>query len=98
MDEKNLLGNLSEEKILMNALEKIASNPGLLDNISMPNINFPTMGGEVFWNNLAVYKGWRIQQNTLTHHCRILDPNDVRRAWGGMAAMEKVFQKLADSN
>ncbi len=86
------------EMMLVNALAKIASDPSLLDNISLPNVNFPTMGGEVMWNNLAKYKGWRIQQNTLTHHCRILDPDNVRRAWGGMDAMEKVFKKLADSN
>lgn len=67
-------------------------------SISMPNINFPTMGGEVFWNNIAKYKGWRIQENTITHHCRILDPDNVRRAWGSMDAMEKVFKKYADNN
>ena len=53
------------------------------------------MGGAVFWNDLAEYNGWRVQQNTLTQHCRILDPDDVRRAWGGMDAMEKLFKRLS---
>ena len=84
--------------VLVNVLEKIAENPEILDNLSMPNINFPTMGGEVMWNNLAVYKGWKIQQNTITHHCRIHDPQNVRIAWGGLAAMDKIFKRLAESN
>lgn len=87
-----------DQKILVDALMQIVANPSILDNISLPNINFPTMGGHVFWNNLAEYNGWRIQQNTLTQHCRILDPNDIRRAWGGMEAMEKLFKRLANSN
>lgn len=94
-----------EEKMLVAALQNIAENPqklkeivDMFDDVNLPNINFKTMGGHVFWNNLASYNGWRIQQNTLTHHCRILDPNDVRRAWGGLSAMEKVFMKMADSN
>ncbi|MDE6729277.1 MAG: hypothetical protein K2J71_00680 [Oscillospiraceae bacterium] len=80
------------------ALEVIVKNPDILDQLSLPNVNFPTLGGHVFWNNIAVYKGWKIQQNTLTHHCRIIDSNDIRRAWGGMDAMEKIFEKLADHN
>ncbi len=81
--------------IVMIALKNIVLNPSLLNDVSLPNINFPTMGGAVFWNDLAEYNGWRVQQNTLTQHCRILDPDDVRRAWGGMDAMEKLFKRLS---
>ena len=66
----------------------------LLRNSSMPNVPFPTMGGKVFWNELAECKGWRLQKNMITQHCRILDPDDVRRAWGGDDAMERLFGKL----
>lgn len=86
------------EDILIDALVAIVKNPSILNDLSLPNINFPTMGGIFFWNNLAKYNGWRIQQNTLTQHCRILDPNDVRRAWGGMDAMEKIFKRIASVN
>lgn len=79
-------------------LKKIVYNPDILDSLNMPNINFPTMGGEFFWNDLAHYNGWKIQQNTITHHCRILDSDNCRRAWGGISAMEKFFKKLADNN
>ena len=61
---------------------------------SLPNIPFPTMGGEVFWNDLANYNAWRVQQNQLTHHCRILKPDNVRIAWGGYKAMMNAFERL----
>lgn len=66
----------------------------LLRNASMPNIPTPTMGGKTFWNELAECQGWRLQKNMITQHCRILDPQDVRRAWGGDDAMERLFCKL----
>ena len=49
---------------------------------TLPNIPFPTMGGKVFWNNIAEKDGWKLQKNMFTSHCRVLDPNDVRVAWG----------------
>ena len=49
---------------------------------TLPNIPFPTMGGKVFWNTLAEKDGWKVQKNMFTGHCRVLDPNDVRMAWG----------------
>lgn len=67
---------------------------GLLENASLPNIPTSTMGGRVFWNELAECNGWRLQQNMITHHCRILDPENVRRAWGGDEAMAQLFGKL----
>lgn len=77
----------------------IAKNPDLLSNLGdMPNVKFQTMGGEIWWNDLASCDGWRIQQNTFFKNCRILDPNNVRRAWGGTDAMEKKFEKLANAN
>ena len=66
----------------------------LLQIASLPNIPTSTNGGHVFWKNLTECNGWRLQQNRITHHCRILDPQDVRRAWGGDEAMVKLFIKF----
>lgn len=85
----------------------IASNPNAAKNflsildeeISMPNIPMPTMGGEVFWNTLCEYKGWKLQQNMISHHARILDSNDIRIAWGtinGMIRALERFKKLSN--
>lgn len=84
------------KKILVKVLTSIAANPYLINKFSMPNINFPTMGGILFWNDIANVNGWRMQQNTLTQHIRILDPDNVRRAWGGLDAMERIFDKIAN--
>lgn len=84
------------KKLLAKALTLIAADPSLIRKLSMPNINFPTMGGILFWNDIARCNGWRMQQNTLTQHIRILDPNNVRRAWGGLDAMESIFSRITD--
>ena len=61
---------------------------------SMPNIPFPTMGGLVFWRNIAEFNGWKFQQNMLTQHARILDSDDVRIAWGTVDEMSRIMEKM----
>ena len=60
----------------------------------MPNIRIKTMGGKVWWRNLADYNGWRVQQNSVSKHCRIIDPDNYRIAWGGEEVMNTLFEKL----
>lgn len=62
--------------------------------LSLPNIPFPTMGGEVFWTTLVEYNGWKLQQNMFTHHARILDSDNVRIAWGTINGMEKAMDRM----
>lgn len=88
------------EMLVINGLTKIAKNPKsigrLLDILDspMPNIETSTMGGTIFWENLADVNGWRLQQNKIFGNCRIIDPNDVRKAWGGKQAMMRALEKL----
>ena len=79
---------------LVDLFKTLANARDALNGLSMPNIPLRTMGGHVFWNELAKVKGWKLQKNMFTGHCRILDPDDVRRAWGGEEAMLKTLQKL----
>lgn len=64
----------------------IIDNPELLDlflkNSPCFNINFITLGGKQKWNDICIHSGWRLQQNKLTSHMRVLDPGNIRRAWG----------------
>ena len=53
------------------------------------------MGGEVFWNNIAEYGGWKLQQNMITHHARILNSDNVRIAWGTINGMIKAMDRMA---
>ena len=77
------------------ALKFIASHPEIAlkvlnAELEMPNIPTPTMGG----HRLAEFNGYRLQQNQLTHHARILNANDVRIAWGTLSGMEKALDRL----
>ncbi len=48
------------------------------------NLNVPTktLGGREFWGDVTHFHGWRIQHNVITKHYRLIDGEDVRRAWG----------------
>lgn len=52
------------------------------------------MGGEIFWENIVNVDGWRLQKNKVFGNCRIIDPNNIRKAWGGEKAMIKALEKL----
>lgn len=80
--------------LAINALKLIAGNADKLKEISMPNIPTPTLGGKVFWNTIASEQGWKLQQNQITHHVRLLDPYNVRRAWGGEEEMKRILAEI----
>ncbi len=65
----------------------------LLTKWSNVNIKGPTMGGEVFWDNLAQRNGWKIQQNKFTEHIRILDAGNNRVAWGDLDELIKLLSE-----
>ena len=54
----------------------------------------PTLGGKQFWADELFFHQWRIQRNTFTGHCRLLDENNLRHAWGTYdechAALERI--------
>jgi hypothetical protein len=54
----------------------------------------PTFGGEQFWSDEFIYQGWRIQLNALTGLYRLLDPRDIRRAWGTYELCRAAFDDV----
>lgn len=50
-----------------------------------PNLVTPTWGGKQFWQDELFFHRWHIQRNVLTGHCRLLDGDDRRHAWGTFA-------------
>lgn len=85
-------------------LEKIATNPLALkvfldllnSEVSLPNIPLPTMGGHVFWTTLCESHGWKVQQNMISQHARILKADDTRIAWGTIGGMVHAFERFVE--
>lgn len=84
------------------AQEPVANAPASLEDVSVAekliepghwNAQLATYGGKLFWTDQAILAGWRVQQNAVTGHCRLLDPDDVRHAWG---TLEECEAKLAE--
>ncbi len=61
------------------------------------NIRSKTLGGRQFWGDVLYFRGWRIQHNVLTGHHRLLDPDDVRHAWGSLAACTSRLKQIKAS-
>lgn len=67
--------------------------------LSLPNIPAPTLGGKQFWTDHAWRRGWKIQQNVVTSHWRLIDDRRVRQAWGSLEACEQALaKKVPDPN
>lgn len=88
---KVALALLASSKALVTAFQELSQK-----SLSLPNIRLQTAGGEVWWNTLSSASGWRLQQNTVTQHCRILDANNVRIAWGTKQGMIDALDSLVE--
>ncbi len=64
-----------------------AMSPGRL------NLPTPTFGGRQFWSDLQFFRGWRIQQHIYSGHFRLIDPSDIRRAWGTLDDCQKALDE-----
>jgi len=76
------------------AFENMAANGTLADFLATRNtrnVVTPTLGGDVFWRDLAECCGWRIQQNAIFSNCRILDSENYRHAWGSLGYLEELL-------
>lgn len=61
------------------------------------NLAWKTLGGEQFWSDELVHGAWRIQRNALSGHHRLLDPAEVRRAWGTWEQCKAAFDEHKSS-
>jgi len=89
LDSRKVLheGSASEcEQLLVEALEK-------RHGLGKLNLEMPTLGGKQYWSDIFYYAGWRIQENSLTGHYRLLNPADARAAWGSFEACRTSLEK-----
>ena len=59
------------------------------------NLELKVMDAGVWWDELDEDGGWKLQRNKLTRHCRILNADCVRVAWGSESSMRDSFMKLS---
>ena len=65
-----------------------ASHPASKDDVQpvpeSTNFNLPlkTTGGAQIWTDHRWRDGYRVQRNALTGHWRVIDPRNIRQAWG----------------
>lgn len=71
--------------------------PSQVEMSKRPNLPFPTLGGKQLWADRHWFAGWRVQQHVWTGHARLLDGNNVRRAWGSLEACEAALQAARSS-
>lgn len=57
------------------------------------NLVAPTFGGMQFWADELVFHDWRIQRNVYSGHCRLIDSEDTRRAWGSFAHCQAALEQ-----
>ncbi len=60
------------------------------------NLPLPTMGGKVFWEELDKKSGYTLQKHKLEGHCRLLNADSVRVAWGTEAQMRAELRRLTE--
>lgn len=60
------------------------------------NMVFPTFGGKQLWADCLIYFDWRIQQNVLTKHYRLLDGEDRRQGWGTFEQCQSKLAKIRE--
>ncbi|MGE0609065.1 MAG: lipase family alpha/beta hydrolase [Pirellulales bacterium] len=58
------------------------------------NLPLRTMGGKQYWADVQAFHEWRIQWGTLSKHYRLLDGENVRHAWGSLAACRRKLSQI----
>lgn len=66
--------------LILSACQRVRGQPA--EQVNLPNLAIPTLGGTHFWSDHVNWHDWRIQRNALTGHFRLLDDRNRRRAWG----------------
>ncbi len=59
-----------------------------------PNLPTKTLGGTQLWADVWYRHDFRIQEHAIAGHHRLLDPHDVRRAWGSFEHCKAVLERI----
>ncbi len=71
------------------------SRPTAEDSQFLVNVPMKTLGGRQLWGDVLFFHDWRIQQNILDGHFRLLDGDDVRQAWGSYEGCHDRLEEIS---
>lgn len=74
------------------AQDEAASQPSVFD--LGDHLRTRTLGGNQFWADELFFHGWRIQRNTISKHCRLLDERDIRHTSGTFAKCQARLREI----
>ena len=57
-------------------------------------LQMKTMGGRQFWGDVQFFQGWKIQQNVISKHYRLLNSTDQRHASGTLEECQKQLEEI----
>ncbi|WP_232107344.1 alpha/beta fold hydrolase [Gimesia alba] len=57
-----------------------------------------TLGGRQFWGDVQFFQGWKIQQNVISKHYRLLDTEDQRHASGTLEECQARLEEIKEAN
>ncbi len=80
--DMQMLRRIAAVSIVLAAAAARADEPPAAGVSAFGEMTMQTLGGRLFWGDVVHFRGWRIQQNVLTQHHRLLDPADVHHASG----------------
>ncbi|QDU08433.1 alpha/beta fold hydrolase [Gimesia aquarii] len=65
-----------------------------IEEIQKKVLPINTMGGRQFWGDVQFFQGWKIQQNVLTKHYRLLNSSDQRYESGTLEECQKRLEEI----
>lgn len=65
---------------------------GVMIAQDLPTIEHKVIDAGIWWDILEEVDGWKLERHILTHHCRILSPDKICRAWGREEKMRAAFE------
>lgn len=74
--------------------EELPGDTNLKQTSLQVNVPMKTLGGRQLWGDVHFLHGWTIQRNVFTGHFRLLDPRDVRYAWGSFDACKDKLETI----
>ena len=69
-------------------------DPEEVSPLRLRRVTDKTLGGRQFWADVEFFHSWRIQQNVLTGHFRLLDEDDYRHASGTLEACQAQLAEI----